>query len=149
MNVPDKYEARTQQNIVEIYSLLEQNRPVDAYMTYQRMRQEIAKHNSPDIFTTLEITVMEAYMEAQKQKKADPVAYTGAPTYETYSPKASQGEESARFQAAKIEGLLRQNKTRPAYDTFKRVKSDLRKNLDRDTFKKLEEKVENAYKAFN
>jgi len=144
-----KYEARTQQAVSEIYSLLEQDRPLDAYTTFQRARQDIASSTSPEIYSTLEMTVMEAYYEAQRQKQAGQTQYTGAPTYETYEPKPTQTEQSARYQAARIEGLLRQNKVKAAYDTFKRVKADLRKYLDRDTYKRLEEKVETAYKILD
>jgi trichohyalin len=144
---PDPLEAKAQKSIEEIYSLLEKDDAEQAYSTFQRSRSEIARHASPEIYTTLEMTVLESYMEAQKKKKADLAVFTGSPTYETYEPEPDQSNQNARFQAAKIEGLLRQNKIRPAYEMFQRVKKDLKKNLERDIYKKLEEKIENAYKA--
>ncbi len=145
---PDRYEAKAQQYVVEIYGLLEQNRIEDAYRGFQRTRDEISKHASPEVYSTLEMTVMEAYIEAKKQKEIAQATPTGAPQYDTYMPKASSGETNARRQAARIEGLLRRNNVQAAYDTFKRVRNDLRKNLDRTEYKQLEEKIENAYKYY-
>jgi hypothetical protein len=94
------------------------------------------------------MTVMEAYLEAKKQQEVKQTTYTGAPDYETYQPKESAPTTNAKRQAARIEGMLRRNRIKAAHDTFKRVERDLKRNMERREFKKLKEKVENAYEYF-
>ncbi len=123
----------------EIYSLVEQGKGDVAYDAFRRQQKLLKDHLAKEVYDVLESTVK----SARGQTGAPQVASAAAGS----ASRAPQTEE--QLYVGRINGLLRSNKVKPAYETFKRVKKQLKKSMEKKEFKILKERVTTAYKYYS
>jgi hypothetical protein len=121
-----------QNNVVELYTMLESGHAPEAMKLFRERRVFISKHLSPQVFNVLELTLAQTIIDAQNGTAAA-VSRPASPT--------SPEEQIIK----RIDGLMRQNKVEAAYREFTRDELTLKNSMSKKEFKLLRDMIIDAY----
>jgi hypothetical protein len=121
-----------QNNVVELYTMLESGKAAEAMKLFRERRAFISKHLSPQVFNVLELTLAQTIIDAQKG--------TAAAVSRPASPTSPEDQIIKR-----IDGLMRQNKVEAAYREFTRDELTLKNSMSKKEFKLLRDMIIDAY----
>jgi hypothetical protein len=121
-----------QNNVVELYTMLESGKASEAMKLFRERRAFISKNISPQVFNVLELTLAQTIIDTKKE--------TSAAISRPASPLSHEEQIIKR-----IDGFMRQNKVEAAYREFSKEELTLKKYLSKKEFKLLKDMIENAY----
>jgi hypothetical protein len=131
-------QKKAQDQVMELYTLMEQNQAANALVKFKENRKFIAQYVDVQVYNALEQSVAQASIEAQPKP--------GSAAANRVSPKAEKPASREEEYIERINGFIRDNKVEAAYAELKRVEGPLRRYMKGDDFKQLKAMVENAYK---
>jgi hypothetical protein len=121
-----------QNNVVELYTMLENGQGPEAMQKFRDRRAFISKYISPRVFNVLELTLAQTIIDAKKS--------TGAVSAQKSAPTSPiQGTID------RLDALMRQNRVEAAYKEFKRDELSIKNYLPKNEFKQFKKMIEDAY----
>jgi hypothetical protein len=121
-----------QNNVVELYNMLENGQGPAAMKLFRDQRPFISKYISPQVFNVLELTLAQSMIDAQKGGAVVAVRVS-----------APQTPEQTTID--RLDALMRQNKVEAAYREFTREEQSLKLYMSKKEFKLLKNMIEESY----
>lgn len=127
----EKMSAKVRKEILKIYTLLEENKVEKAGELFLSLRETFKSYSNPETFESLE----KAIAQSRNQHTAPQVTQ-------------DKNREKAQQVKKEIVTFLDKKQIEQAYATFQKLRTPLQKYVGLDEFAKLENKVVQAYEAF-